>query len=101
MKIAFVSAEVYPFSKVGGLGDVAGVLPVELANQGISVNVITPGYGSIDRKRFPIQRIPYRFTVKIGAEMIECGVSRWVSAEQPKHCVYFVENEFYFGARGI
>jgi len=101
MKIAFVSAEVYPFSKVGGLGDVAGALPVELANLGISVNVITPGYGSINRKRFPIQRIPYRFTVKIGGEMIECGVSRWVSAEQPKHCVYFVENEFYFGARGI
>lgn len=101
MRIEFVSAEVYPFSKVGGLGDVAGALPVELANLGISVNVITPGYGSIDRKRFPIQRIPYRFTVKIGAEMIECGVSRWVSAKQPKHCVYFVENEFYFGARGI
>ena len=72
MKIAFVSAEVYPFSKVGGLGDVAGALPLELATLGVEIMVITPRYGSIDRSDFNIEDSPYRFTVKLGNEAIDC-----------------------------
>ncbi len=49
MKIAFVSAEVTPFSKTGGLADVSGTLPPALAALGHEVLVITPLYASIDR----------------------------------------------------
>ncbi|GAX77059.1 hypothetical protein CEUSTIGMA_g4505.t1 [Chlamydomonas eustigma] len=44
MKIVFVSAEVNPWSKTGGLGDVMGALPVALAQQGHQVRVVTPRY---------------------------------------------------------
>ncbi|MBN2600722.1 MAG: glycogen synthase [Candidatus Marinimicrobia bacterium] len=101
MKIAFVSAEVYPFSKVGGLGDVAGALPTELAVLGAEIMVITPCYGSINHSDFDIQESPYRFTVKLGNEAIECGLSRWQSPEHPNFRVYFIENEHYFGSRGV
>ncbi len=101
MKIAFVSAEVYPFSKVGGLGDVAGALPLELATLGGEIMVITPRYGSIDRSDFNIEDSPYRFTVKLGNEAIDCGLSRWQSPQHPNAQVFFIENEQYFGSRGI
>lgn len=42
LNIVFVSAEVAPWSKTGGLGDVVGGLPVELAKRGHKVLSIAP-----------------------------------------------------------
>lgn len=50
MKIVFVSAEVAPFSKTGGLADVAGTLPAALAGLGHEVLVVTPLYASVRRE---------------------------------------------------
>ena len=47
MKVAFVSSEVYPFIKTGGLADVAYALPKALVKQGHDVRVILPGYKQI------------------------------------------------------
>ena len=47
MKIAFVSSEVYPFIKTGGLADVAYALPKALAAKGHEVAVILPFYKQI------------------------------------------------------
>eukprot|EP00218_Dolichomastix_sp_CCMP3274_P007546 CAMPEP_0170132498 /NCGR_PEP_ID=MMETSP0033_2-20121228/401_1 /TAXON_ID=195969 /ORGANISM="Dolichomastix tenuilepis, Strain CCMP3274" /LENGTH=571 /DNA_ID=CAMNT_0010367877 /DNA_START=21 /DNA_END=1736 /DNA_ORIENTATION=+ len=44
LKIVFISAEVAPWSKTGGLGDVVGSLPVELAKRGHKVMSIAPRY---------------------------------------------------------
>lgn len=44
LAVLFVSAEVAPFSKVGGLGDVAGSLPPAVARLGFRVDVISPWY---------------------------------------------------------
>ena len=42
MNIVFVAAEVAPWSKTGGLGDVVGGLPIELARRGHKVMTIAP-----------------------------------------------------------
>lgn len=44
MQVLFVTMEVAPFSKVGGLGDVAKALPKALAAQDHAVTIITPWY---------------------------------------------------------
>ncbi|MBF5043595.1 glycogen synthase GlgA [Aggregicoccus sp. 17bor-14] len=44
MKVLFLSSEVHPFSKTGGLADVAGALPAALAALGHDVKVVTPRY---------------------------------------------------------
>ncbi len=47
MKVLYFAAECKPFSKTGGVGDVAGELPPELKRQGVDIEVITPLYGKI------------------------------------------------------
>ncbi|MFN6963303.1 MAG: glycogen synthase [Pyrinomonadaceae bacterium] len=44
MRIAVVSAEAVPYSKTGGLGDVAGALPKALRRIGVDAFLVTPCY---------------------------------------------------------
>lgn len=44
MRVAVVAAEAVPYSKTGGLGDVAGALPKALKRVGIDCVLITPCY---------------------------------------------------------
>jgi starch synthase len=43
-KVLFAASEAHPLIKTGGLGDVAGTLPVELAHLGWEVGIILPAY---------------------------------------------------------
>jgi starch synthase len=49
LKILFVTPEVEPFVKVGGLADMVGALPKELAKLGHDVRIVCPAYGSVRR----------------------------------------------------
>ncbi|NJM53103.1 MAG: glycogen synthase [Blastocatellia bacterium] len=44
MRVAVISAEAVPYSKTGGLGDVAGALPKALRQVGQDAFLITPCY---------------------------------------------------------
>jgi len=48
LKVLFVSSEVAPFRKTGGLADVAGALPRALRRRGIDVRVVMPLYGGMN-----------------------------------------------------
>ncbi len=74
MKIAYLSCEVAPFSKTGGLADVAGSLPAALGKLGCEVLVLTPRYRGLPK----------------GEKDVAPGVK-----------VVFIENDALFDREGI
>ncbi len=53
MRIAHIASEVVPFSKTGGLADVAGALPPALAALGHEVTVVAPGHRTSLKEPLP------------------------------------------------
>lgn len=47
MRVLFVASECAPFVKTGGLADVAAALPKALAEAGVEVRVLLPGYSAV------------------------------------------------------
>jgi starch synthase len=56
MRVAFLASEVAPYSKTGGLGDVAGALPPALARLGVEVVTLTPLHRQVPRTGLAPQR---------------------------------------------
>ncbi|MFA4992208.1 MAG: glycogen/starch synthase, partial [Candidatus Omnitrophota bacterium] len=52
MKILFISPEVFPFAKTGGLADVVGALPEAIAKKGHDSSVILPLYQLVRKNGF-------------------------------------------------
>jgi starch synthase len=46
VRVLFVSAELFPLAKAGGLADVSAGLPAALAQLGVDVRLLVPGYRS-------------------------------------------------------
>lgn len=44
MRVLFVCSEAYPLAKTGGLADVGAALPLALAELGVDMRVVVPGY---------------------------------------------------------
>lgn len=47
LKVLFITSEIYPLCKTGGLGDVSASLPVALQNLQTDIKILLPGYPSV------------------------------------------------------
>ncbi|MBU1148561.1 glycogen synthase [Patescibacteria group bacterium] len=96
LKIIFASSELTPIAKVGGLGDVAGALPIALKNLGQDIRVIIPKYGVIDTKKYPAEKIINNIPVQLGDEIKK--INLWQSKIPGSDViVYLIENQEFLG----
>jgi starch synthase len=94
LNVLMVSAEVAPFAKTGGLGDVVGSLPPALADLGVHVDVVMPLYHMIKDNETPIHDLKKSISVNIAGRSLKAGIWRAELAENTS--VYLVDNtDFY------
>ena len=93
MKVLFVSAEVSPFAKAGGLADVALALPRALAGLGVETLVVMPKYRAVEGKAEMAEAA--RFSVPIGGEEKPCIAFRGALPESDVP-IYFLGNDAYY-----
>lgn len=102
LKILFVSAEVSPYAKTGGLADVAGSLPQTLASMGNDVRIIMPRYKTISCDMSYVTD----FSVLMGDRSETCiiretGSNYRIDGSSGTVPVYFVDSYHYFDRDGI
>jgi len=93
MKILFVTSECAPFSKSGGLADVAFSLPPALKEAGNEIAIITPLYQCVKEKYGQKLKSVWTGTVKLGWREHYCGLLR---GKLGSVTVWFVDNEDFF-----
>ena len=93
-KVLLAAAECAPLSKTGGLADVVGTLPQDLAKLGIDARVITPYHKVIKDKYADKVEHMFDFEVLVGWVKEYVGIER---LEVNGITVYLVDNEKYFG----
>lgn len=119
LKILYISVEVSPYAKVGGLADVAGSLPKALRALGHDVRIAMPAYKMVESdKRWGFKTLKRSFSVKInkhwtkkaylkesalaGVPVYLLGTDEWFNLADRSDRVYLPGYEQYlFFARGI
>jgi starch synthase len=96
LKILMVAAEAVPFAKEGGVADVIGSLPKELAALGHDVRIVLPRYGSIDPGRWGLKPAG-------GVRVLPMAGSNYAvsllqtTLPNSSVMVYFLDQEEFFG----
>jgi starch synthase len=94
MKLLFAATECAPFFKSGGLGDVLGALPKELAKQEHEVKVVLPYFVQLIPEEYKEQmKDVANFTVEVGWRNQYCGIK---ALKQNNVTYYFIDNLYYF-----
>jgi starch synthase len=101
LRVAILAAEAIPFSKTGGLADVAGALPKALGKLGTDAVLITPCYLQtkgelLQHRAFDDLAVDWRGgTVKCGVFYSEAGGARTFLIDSPE----FFHRDSIYGYR--
>ena len=101
-KILYVTSEVVPFIKTGGLADVSASLPQALAELGHEVRIVVPKYGAVDDRKYKIHEVVRLKDLQVqidGKEVTFSLKSCFLPGQRLRVQIYFLDHREYFGSR--
>jgi len=96
MRVLYITAELYPWVKSGGLGDVAAALPPALIAEGIDVRLLLPGFRGFLDAFGGITDIA-RLTTPFAAERVRVGLAHLPASES---LAYLVDHPAFYDRLG-
>lgn len=94
LKILFLSSEVMPYAKTGGLADVAGSLPGALRKLGVDVIVGLPFYRAVRENGVSVKKVVPGLGVPLNGQHLACDVLQTNTKDGGS--VFFIDRqEFY------
>lgn len=93
MNVLFVSSEALPFSKTGGLGDVASSLPKALKHEHVDIRVMISKTFELSDEEKQHTKLINEFEVPVGWRHKYTGLFEVTNQEVP---YYLIDNEYYF-----
>ncbi len=104
LNVLFVSSEVDPFAKTGGLADVSSALPQAIRSLDHEVRIMLPRYGVINERKAHLHEMLRlkEIEVPVGGKKYLAGVkSSFLTSSHAKVQVYFLDNQHFFGRHGL
>ena len=101
MNIIYLTTEAVPLAKTGGLADVCGTLPIEVASRGHQTALIMPAFRSVYESGLSIEPTDISFAVSLsGQRLMGCRVlqTRLPNSEVP---VWLIDQPQYFDRAGL
>ena len=92
MHVLFCSSEVFPFSKTGGLADMAAFLPKAVKSKGFTSDVVSPYYQNLTSKHHEMDYLGTKTILMTGQEKIV----HYFTLIQDGQRYIFVQNQEYF-----
>jgi len=94
LRVLFVASELFPFVKVGGLGDVMAALPRALRMRGADARLLLPAYPAL-RAAVEVQGVAAALPELMGG-----GPARLLRAEAPGLPLYLLDQPTFFDRPG-
>lgn len=101
-KIFFVSPEVSPFAKTGGLAEVSGALPKALKERGHDVRMMMPNYRAVNERKFILRDVIRLkdMAVPVGGQNIKAS-SKSSFLPDSKVQIYLLYHKQFFDRDGL
>ncbi|MEL7060352.1 MAG: glycogen synthase GlgA, partial [Acidobacteriota bacterium] len=103
LRVCFVTSEVAPFAKTGGLADVSAALPAALGRRGHDVRIFMPLYASIDfgeREVVPVDFL-HHVPVRLGSHVFHFSVFTTKLSASSDVDVYFIGCPALYDRHGV
>jgi len=94
MKILLASSELHPYSKTGGLADMAGALARSLSAAGHRVGVVTPLYKGIQETHPALKKVDLPLDLPLGPDRVTADV--WILEPEPNLTIYFIDQPAFY-----
>lgn len=104
LNVLFLSSEVEPFAKTGGLADVSGALPQTIKLLDHEIRIMMPRYGGINERKLKLHEMIRLkdIPVPIGSKSVLASIkSSFLTTNNTKVQVYFLDNHSLFGRSGL